>query len=333
MAEPSFSLSALDRYNKCSESYKLWYLSDLPRPEVGTPEMMTGTVVHEILEAYYADRTISVVDRLEKYWKDFLAPYGAPLYSVLHEYRKSFNSLARRAGKEYRGPDAIRAADGKVSKAPHLTAQWQRAVKDMALDTRKAALDKRFNNPWHGVSVCDVFVDTWACLETYVGSKELHEVMHIEVQFDGLVFPTTEAPMNGFIDLVVRTPTGDILLVDHKTTARQPSSSFEIGFNEQLLVYGWALYKKFGIVPHRIALNYVRFDRLVDAPFDMARAEAAIARQEAAVRGVRSNVFIKQNPTSFHQQCHNKFLKRTCSYLSHCHPDYAAYIERSNGDE
>jgi RecB family exonuclease len=135
--------------------------------------------------------------------------------------------------------------------------------------------------------------------------------------------------MNGFIDLVVRTPTGDILLVDHKTTARQPSSSFEIGFNEQLLVYGWALYKKFGIKPHRIALNYVRFDRLVDAPFDMERAEAAIARQEAAVRGVRSGVFIKQNPTSFHQQCHNKFLKRTCAYLSHCHPDYATYIERS----
>jgi hypothetical protein len=33
VSEPSFSLSALDRYNKCSESYKLWYLSDLPRPK------------------------------------------------------------------------------------------------------------------------------------------------------------------------------------------------------------------------------------------------------------------------------------------------------------
>ena len=331
MNGPSYSLSALDRYNKCSESYKLWYLSDVPRPEVSTPEIMTGTIVHEVLEEYYADRTKTVVSLLDAYWTKFLAPYG-PVSGVLAEYRKSFNSLAKRANKEYRGPDAIRTADGKVSRTPHLTAQWQRAVKDMSLDTRKAAIDKRFNDPWHGVSVADVYVDTWNCLENYVGSKEIHEVMHIEDQFNGLVFPTTEAPMNGFIDLVCRTPSGDILLVDHKTTARQPSSSYEIGFNEQLLVYGWALYKKYGIQPHRIALNYVRFDRLVDAPFRMDLAEEAIARQEAAVRAVQAGIFIKQNPTSFNQECHNKFLKRTCAYLSHCHPEYADFIERSNED-
>jgi hypothetical protein len=151
--------------------------------------------------------------------------------------------------------------------------------------------------------------------------------MHIEVQFDKLVFPEHRGS-----DEWLHRPRGadadrDILLVDHKTTARQPSSSFEIGFNEQRTGLRLGAVQEVRRQPHRIALDYVRFDRLVDAPFDMERAEAAIARQEAAVRGVRSGVFIKQNPTSFHQQCHNKFLKRTCAYLSHCHPDYAAYIK------
>lgn len=140
---------------------------------------------------------------------------------------------------------------------------------------------------------------------------------------EGNIVFSTDVLFNGYIDMLARNESGELLIIDHKTSSGKVPAVEKISRHEQLLVYGFIVYHLSGEMPSAIGINHLRSGRLILAPFSLEKAELAIERLCGNRRGAELNVFVKQDPYGWGSKCiqDKKDSVDFCPGLKYCFPD------------
>lgn len=330
----SFSHSALETYNQCGEKYRLWYMSDTPRPESRTVETIVGTCVHGILEIHYNNWMkgfkMPIDSAIDRFWFDTLHKADLEgIYASLRDYHHRLQDVRRRASKDYAGSDAIRTKDGSVSKSPHLTSAWTDALKSSGLEALRDGIDwaaGESDSQWTVASICDTYSDVVTMLANYRDPYDIHTIEAVEFKIEHK-YPVSGEPMVGFIDIVARSPRGHLIIIDHKTTSKPHRESYKVEHHDQLLLYGWAYSKLTGQTPGYLGINFIKNNSMVVGAFDMNLAERAIERREKRIAGINAGIFPIQSPTEFGSPCWREYSRSGCPYLDLCHPEFAQHVK------
>ncbi len=114
--------------------------------------------------------------------------------------------------------------------------------------------------------------------------------------------------MKGFIDRLERTADGEYVVIDYKTGYPSESKN-SIMENIQMNVYCLAVREKFGKLPQRASLFYVKHNKLVDYYPDEEYINAQQQRAEAMIDKILAESF---EATPSYQAC------RYCDYVQIC---------------
>ena len=144
-------------------------------------------------------------------------------------------------------------------------------------------------------------------IETYLAWRERNEneVIAAEMKFQ---FTLNGRVVKGFIDRVERTADGQYVVIDYKT-GYQSENKKSIKENIQMNVYCLAILEKFGALPLKASLFYVKHGKMVDYFPDSENIEKQKMRLISMIDDVLSERF-PEIPT--HQTC------RFCSYRDLC---------------
>jgi len=82
------------------------------------------------------------------------------------------------------------------------------------------------------------------------------EVITVERPFKIKLPSNPTYALSGRIDLVLRAPTGGLLVVDHKTMSSKPTLS-GLDVDEQITAYSWAVKQLYGEIPEAVVYNVV----------------------------------------------------------------------------
>jgi DNA helicase-2/ATP-dependent DNA helicase PcrA len=144
-------------------------------------------------------------------------------------------------------------------------------------------------------------------IDTYLAwqAQNENEVVDVEMKF---AFDLNDRIVKGFIDRVERTPEGNYVVFDFKT-GYQSETKKSIKENIQMNVYCLAILEKFGALPHRASLFYVKHEKMVDYFPDSEQLEKQKTRLESMIE----MVLLEQFPGSpAYQTC------RFCDYEALC---------------
>ena len=135
-------------------------------------------------------------------------------------------------------------------------------------------------------------VEAEQLLTTYIEwiLENENEVVGTEVEF---LFPLKGRNVKGFIDRLERTNDGQYVVVDFKTGSSMESKKTILD-NIQMNVYCLAVQNKFGQLPARCSLLYLKKRRIVDYEPDTQNLEKQKARLEGIIQLVISESFDAQ---------------------------------------
>jgi DNA helicase-2/ATP-dependent DNA helicase PcrA len=127
-------------------------------------------------------------------------------------------------------------------------------------------------------------VEAQQLLATYVewNLENENEVIGTEAEF---LFPINGRNVKGFIDRLERTPKGQYVVVDFKTGSSMESKN-TIRDNIQMNVYCLAVQNKFGELPARASLLYLKTRKMVDYLPELEYFE----KQQARLAGIIDQV-------------------------------------------
>jgi DNA helicase-2/ATP-dependent DNA helicase PcrA len=144
-------------------------------------------------------------------------------------------------------------------------------------------------------------------IDTYLAwqSQNENEVIDVEMKF---AFDLNGRIVKGFIDWVERSPEGQYIVIDFKTGS-QSETKHSIKENIQMNVYSLAILEKFGALPRKTSLLYVKHKKMVDYFPDNEQLEKQKMRLKSMIDAVLLERF-PGNPT--YQTC------RFCDYEVLC---------------
>jgi DNA helicase II / ATP-dependent DNA helicase PcrA len=127
-------------------------------------------------------------------------------------------------------------------------------------------------------------------IDTYLAwqAQNENQVIDVEMKF---VFNLSGRNVKGFIDRVERTPEGNYVVIDFKT-GYQSETKNSIKENIQMNVYCLAVLEKFGSLPHRASLFYVKPEKMVDYFPDSEQLE----KQKTRLTSMIDDVLLERFP-------------------------------------
>lgn len=187
----SMSYSRATMYDECSQLYKLVNIDGLVEKGGDTDATRLGKICHQAIENQLNDETgtvISPYDELVKaggIWDQELAKYNlTELKGRLQALAHHTTSLYERATARYKGPDAIRKADGSVAVAPDKCKPWTEYVRAHGLDGMASQIDnlaaKAAPKHWKDVSLSKVYTATLGIMYPYKHPAEIDRVVAVE---------------------------------------------------------------------------------------------------------------------------------------------------------
>jgi DNA helicase-2/ATP-dependent DNA helicase PcrA len=144
-------------------------------------------------------------------------------------------------------------------------------------------------------------------VETYLAWRESNEneVIAAEMKFQ---FTLDGRVVKGFIDRVERTPNGNYVVIDYKT-GYQSENKNSIKHSIQMNVYSLAILEKFGALPVKASLFYVKHRKIVDYVPDPEN----IKQEKLRLTEMINSVILEHFPQApSYQTC------RSCSYVDVC---------------
>lgn len=128
--------------------------------------------------------------------------------------------------------------------------------------------------------------------------------------------------LNGYIDLISKTKSGKLSIIDHKTSSGDPPEIYKVQRHHQLLLYGWAVHKLSGEKPDLIGINHIKSGKLVLANYDHDYAQEVVNTKLEIIKAIENKVFIKRDPFAYNSPCIKKLSTGTryCPYIKNCHP-------------
>jgi DNA helicase-2/ATP-dependent DNA helicase PcrA len=126
-------------------------------------------------------------------------------------------------------------------------------------------------------------------IDTYLAwqSRNENEVFDVEMKF---AFDLRGRIVKGFIDRVERTPEGHYIVIDFKT-GYQSETKNSIKENIQMNVYCLAILEKFGALPRRASLFYVKPEKMVHYFPDSEQLETQKMRLQSMIDEVLQERF------------------------------------------
>ncbi len=144
-------------------------------------------------------------------------------------------------------------------------------------------------------------------IDTYLAwhAKNENQIADIEMKF---AFNLNGRVVKGFIDRVERTPEGNYVVIDFKTGSASETKN-SIKENIQMNVYCLAILDKFGALPLRASLFYVKHEKMVDYVPDSEQLE----KQKMRLIDIIDQVLLERFPGNpSYQTC------RFCDYEPLC---------------
>jgi DNA helicase II / ATP-dependent DNA helicase PcrA len=144
-------------------------------------------------------------------------------------------------------------------------------------------------------------------LETYLvwNERNENEIIDAEMKF---TFTLNGRAVTGYIDRVERTPADEYVVLDYKTGYPRESKN-SIKQNIQMNVYALAVLDKFGRLPQRASLYYVKHDKMVD----YLPKQDHVEQQRTRLSDMIDNVVLERFPgLPSYQTC------QSCSYQVLC---------------
>lgn len=272
-----YSISRLKTYDTCSQFYKHKYIDNI-KVEERSYYTCLGSLIHKVLEDYYRGGMES--NPLDIYLKDVnkyinYIGFYKDISREAVEYMRGMGILYERADKDYVGSDSIRKVNGDVASTPEKTSDWKRYYQELGLDCiegRIINLSQEFNLNTKEKTICDLLINSYKLLSKYTHPSVISKVEYIEfpishLESDNNIINPVLMPnkyggeegiyLNGYIDMVGRDINGDLVIIDHKTSAEE-IKAVHVGFNIQLLAYSWALEKILNEKVKIIGINNIR---------------------------------------------------------------------------
>lgn len=198
----AYSYSRLTTYDKCSELYRLMYQVGLGDVRQDTFHTRLGSYCHSALESFYNCTDGSVASPYEALtgpkgiWDTELTKLGLdPVREDLNRYAGHMTKLYARANHKYKGHDAIRTKDGKVTESPQFTTPGREYIRQFGLDTLATKVDRMaaaLSENWQTVSLSDVYAQSQAMLYQYKNPEEIDTVVMVELGISDIYYQAAD---------------------------------------------------------------------------------------------------------------------------------------------
>lgn len=358
MNKPSIiSHSRHNTFEECPRKYQEEYLLGNRAERTQSDALIIGDFCHKSIEDYRTDDTVpSPLSRLTPRWDEWLNQFGLRGFEpkLSQVYQDQANLLWRASADCTDKSIWIRNKDGSVPKSLGMNKQYQGELEKLGIAERLTELDEAFHNHagagFLPVSVTNCYSETFEILKKFREHPEIASVDAIEFPISHRVFengqyvktihevwlPNGEL-FNGYIDEVatlIPALGGGRALGDHKSSAGDPPSVFEVQHHTQLNKYVVAyetLTKSLGvpeIVTH-VYINHLRSGTLVLAEVDHDYAQFVWDRQHEVNAEIalakKANLFRRRDPMGYNSPC-LKVNKKTgevsamCGHLAACWP-------------
>lgn len=345
-----YSYSQLGTYRDCSKKYEHYWISKNKRKEKGQAAEI-GSLAHECIERFYLGEFNSPAEAFPTVIDEYLATLGLQSWKNELEHISSIlSNLLLRASANYKGSDAIRTANGDVSKAPHMTKTWKDALKlhnlEYRIDQANYSMIRALPEEWRKIKMVTVYTEADHIVRQYMHPAAIAEVKAIEFGFSipdykgdpnspnpdeqephvkNLVTLPSGRPFRGYIDLVGKLHDGRWVIIDHKTSAGDPPSALKVRHHEQLLLYAFFWHQLTGDWPAKIGISHLRTGSLIMADVDPKLALEAAERHDHVIKAIDKKIFLKHAPFEYGSPCIGRegTLEDACPYLPDCHKEVA----------
>ena len=336
------SFSRLDAYQSCSKFYERRYINKEPIVYPFRPPIVRGNFVHSVIEEIMdpETKTEELDDALYIHFSTFLENTEVDLdQEEVWEFANAFGELCWRATELCQDPEiTIRKADGDIPKdiENYPPKSWTNAIKKSGLTSTKYDLDNAAarNNPaFEKMSFSYFLGTTFAMLKGFKVPDWVEEIVAVEKGFSTDDFNKLKLPrqkqlyFNGYMDAVVRTNDGRLIILDHKTSKKKPTQQ-TVQNLPQLNLYAWGYKVVYGEWPTHIGIHHVRSGEYVIASVDKeAVKETLLFYDGIQAEGIDSGTFVKRHPEDYRTPCVKKDyttneVTETCPYLETCWPTY-----------
>jgi putative RecB family exonuclease len=191
------------------------------------------------------------------------------------------------------------AADRTVAQAHELLAPAWAGLQEAEPDLAELFGDPEELGRW--LATCRDVIERYFTLEDPTRLEPAERELYVEAILDSKLL------LRGFIDRLDVAPTGEIRVVDYKTS-RAPREAFEAKALFQLKIYALVLWRTRGVVPTMLQLIYLGNGEILRYQPDEADLRATERKVEAiwdAIRRAQESGDWRPNPS------------RLCSWCSH----------------
>ena len=311
--------------------YEHKYILKTPHSKVSEATLL-GSLLHAALEDFYLNRRASLLESFDSLDEFCLNSMGlgrgfssSQLWKMMKSFAERTEELHFRASKNCK-VNPIRKSNGDVAAKPKQTSAWQAASESLGLQALSADIASEtmicFPDLPFDFSLGDVFSQARFLAKNFVPPAEIAEVLHVEFKINARPpEPHSDVDILGFIDLVARDSEGRLMIIDHKSWSEQTTEHF-VRHNTQLHLYAFGFQQMTGEYPDFLAINELKTNRLILAPFDHSLMEILLERFFSLIPLTQQSTFPGHSPDTMYSPCFNQFNK-PCPFLNHCWPGAA----------
>lgn len=284
--------------------------------------------------------------------KKLLPERGLKSYEgkLLTEYLEGYKLLSYKASAQYTGKDAIRKGDRTVAQKPEMTSGWKKMAEALGLDSKKGLLDSiTYQTSTLNISLPEVCFATEKMLGSYKDPilpllAKGYKVRYLELPLsdihrdeetndiylvNGVLLPEGLGKeegiyLRGYIDIILEDPKGNLIVIDHKTSASAFSAS-HVQYNAQTITYAWCLKQILDTPIVGIGINNIREGTLNIVELDDdAHITDVIENTFQTHKLIKTEIYPKHMPSSNYSKCLDSYGE-VCPYLDVCWNNHSFY--------
>lgn len=339
------SFSALESYKNCSEFYKNKYVQKIKVDRPIQKALQVGSWAHELIEAKLKDPMADVKEVFKSSLPEWLQACGVTYNSEqlvnLIAVSSDLAKLLYRASSHCTDSSKIRNSNGTVLKSPinYPSSSFKTELAKLPTYRYKSVLELESSkqNPeflelslvWHlaeALFLGDSFeFPSWA-------DKTLHTELAFGTEPTNLV-PLVEdedgeliCSLLGYIDWVVQLVDGRVAVVDHKSSANNPTQ-LDVIYHPQLNLYAYAYKVLYGKLPDIIGINHIRSGVITLAEPNPVIVNSTVEYYRNIYINATEGPYIRKHPNDYQSPCVKKDytsnkVTSVCPYLEICWGNY-----------
>lgn len=332
------SFSRLDSYSKCSEYFKHKYVNKTPYTKTSNKHFLLGDLVHKCIEYIIINRLkdnrIALLNILPEWLSDNINHSGLDFNTEdVFTVGFAYGDVYYKCSESYIKEDKIRNKDSSVLKDPFNapSRNLTEAIKELGrntnilkynLDTYAATKDVI----WLEISFTNFIAEAVSIVLNfnlpYWFGKSIGIEYPISTTLDNMIQFTPEFKLKGYIDWIIESTDGHLIICDHKTSSKKLAPE-DVMNHPQLNIYGYVIKQLLGRYPDALCIHHARSNTYTLAEFDLEIAEQTVEHYRNICTQVINKSFVKKHPGDFNSPCIDRdwktgLIRSKCEYLDKC---------------